>query len=70
MIAVHCPCVPQQQVLAYFTKWAEGIPLCDQTPLSITTALDNLFGIVHSDHQNLESTLLNLVHSATKQQAL
>ena len=27
----------------YLTKWADAIPLCDQTALSITTALVNLF---------------------------
>ena len=49
----------------YFTKWAEAIPLRDQTALSITTALVNLFSrfgipdIVHSDQgRNFESTLL------------
>jgi len=47
---------PQQQVLGdYFTKWAEAIPLHDQTALSITTAHVNLFSrfgipaFVHSD---------------------
>ena len=49
----------------YFTKWAEAIPLRDQTALSITTALVNLFSrfgipdILHSDQdRNFESTLL------------
>ena len=49
----------------YFTKWADAIPLHDQTALSITTALVNVFSrfgipdIVHSDQgRNFESTLL------------
>ena len=49
----------------YFTKWAEAIPLCDQTALSIATALVNLFSrfgipdVVHSDQgRNFKSTLL------------
>ena len=49
----------------YFTKWAEAIPLRDQTALSITTALVNVFSrfgipdIVHSDQGRIfESTLM------------
>ena len=49
----------------YFTKWADAIPLHDQTALSVTTALVNVFSrfgipdIVHSDQgRNFESTLL------------
>ena len=49
----------------YFTKWAEAIPLQDQTAASITAELVKLFtvfgqpNILHSDQgRNFESTLL------------
>lgn len=49
----------------YFTKWAEAIPLRNQTAATVTTELVNLFTkfgiphILHSDQgRNFESTLL------------
>jgi len=47
------------------TKWADAIPLPDQSAFTITTALINLFSamgmpdVVHSDQgRNFESTML------------
>jgi len=49
----------------YFTKWADVIPLPDQSACTITTALIKLFSVlgmpdaVHSDPgRNFESTIL------------
>ena len=52
----------------YFTKWADAVPLPDQTASRITTALINFFctygppQIIHSDQgRNFESTIFNQV---------
>ena len=55
----------------YFTKWAEAIPMLDQTAVHIMQELVKIFSalgiprIVHSDQgQNFESTLLKQTLSA------
>ena len=73
MVAVDVLTVPVSQkgnryllvVQDYFTKWADAIPLPDQSACTITTALIKLFSVlgmpdvVHSDQgRNFESAIL------------
>ena len=53
-------------IMDYFTKWVDAFPLSDQTAVSVSDAVINLYSnfgiptIIHSDQQkNIESSLFS-----------
>jgi len=55
-------------IMDYFTKWVDAVPLHDQTAISVSDAIVNLYSIptvIHSDQgRNFESSLFSQVLQA------